>query len=166
MAPWKRSMSKTSRSAFSTTWNAIPMSGVTHWKKDQSFWMDFCIPSYAVCGCRRAIPANVATNPTRLPPSPPDSGPAPPWSPWIPKGSGCPSLYEVYRPRRRPPSAGSYGETQLRCSWLSPGSSPTGALSSSGHQGVDGSPQRCRLPQRHTHTRSGWHRGELAAIHW
>ena len=50
-----------SRIAFYATWKAIPISGVTHFTKAHSFWRDFCRPSYAVCGCRHAAPAKMAT---------------------------------------------------------------------------------------------------------
>ena len=50
-------------------------------------------------------------NPTSLSPSPPASGPTPPWYPRSPQGSGLPSRYEVRMPRRKPPPAGCSGET-------------------------------------------------------
>ena len=42
VAPWKRSGRKMSCNESSTTWKAIPMSGVTRCTKDQSCWRYFC----------------------------------------------------------------------------------------------------------------------------
>ena len=72
VAPWKRAGREMSRNASSTTWNSIPMYGVTCCTKAHSYWRDFCRPAYAVCGCRRATPSKVASEscqPSTLSPS-------------------------------------------------------------------------------------------------
>ena len=51
VSPWKRSGRNMSWNASSTTWKAIPMYGVMRRTKANSWWRDFCRPTYAVCEC-------------------------------------------------------------------------------------------------------------------